>query len=62
MVEVKAGNVVFDVSLRNIISDEADQGYYGDESLEPDDFQRLRDNIQRTGQEARARAASEGIV
>ena len=62
MVEVKGGNVVFDVTLRNIISDEADQGYYGDGSLDPDDFQRLRDNIQRTGQEARARAASEGIV
>eukprot|EP00563_Minutocellus_polymorphus_P019348 CAMPEP_0197717012 /NCGR_PEP_ID=MMETSP1434-20131217/1709_1 /TAXON_ID=265543 /ORGANISM="Minutocellus polymorphus, Strain CCMP3303" /LENGTH=309 /DNA_ID=CAMNT_0043301481 /DNA_START=79 /DNA_END=1008 /DNA_ORIENTATION=+ len=62
MVEVKGGNVVFDVTLRNIISDEADQGYYSDGSLDPDDFQRLRDNIQRTGQEARARAASEGIV
>ena len=62
MVEVKGGNVVFDVTLRNIISDEADQGYYNDASLDPDDFNRLRDNIQRTGQEARARAASEGIV
>ena len=62
MVEVKGGNVVFDVTLRNIISDEADQGYYSDGSLDPDDFNRLKDNIQRTGQEARARAASEGIV
>lgn len=46
MVEVKGGNLIFDVEMRNIMVDEADQGYYDDDSLSPEDFDRLRQNIQ----------------
>ncbi|KAL7443812.1 hypothetical protein ACHAXM_009173 [Skeletonema potamos] len=55
MVEVKGGNLIFDVEMRSIIEDEADQGYYDDDSLSPEDFDRLRQNIQ--GQQQAARGA-----
>ncbi len=53
MVEVKGGNLIFDVEMRSIIADEADQGYYDDDSLSPEDFDRLRQNIQGAQQAAR---------
>jgi hypothetical protein len=55
MVEVKGGNLIFDVEMRSILEDEADQGYYGDSSLTPDDFNTLRRNIE--GQQKAARGA-----
>jgi hypothetical protein len=56
MVEVKGGNVIFDVEMRSVIEDEADQGYYEDESLSPDDFNTLRQNVERSQQAARGNA------
>ena len=53
MVEVKGGNLIFDVEMRNIMEDEADQGYYDDDSLSPEDFDRLRENIQGAQQASR---------
>ena len=53
MVEVKGGNLIFDVEMKNLMEDEADQGYYDDDSLSPEDFDRLRDNIQSAQQAAR---------
>lgn len=53
MVEVKGGNVIFDVEMKSIMEDEADQGYYDDESLSPEDFTRLRENIQANQNAAR---------
>lgn len=53
MIEAKGGNVVIDVELKNIISDEADQGYYEDESLSPEDFNKLRFNLQEKARAAR---------
>jgi hypothetical protein len=53
MVEVKGGTVIFDVEMKSIMEDEADQGYYDDESLSPEDFARLRENIQGSQQAAR---------
>jgi len=47
MIEVKAGNFVFDVELRAAIDDEADQGYYQDDSMTPEDFEKLKNNLQR---------------
>jgi hypothetical protein len=57
MVEFKGGNVIFDIEMNSIMEDEADQGYYTDESLSPEDFGTLRQNIE-AGQQA-ARAARE---
>lgn len=60
MVEVKGGNFIFDVEMKSIIEDEADQGYYGDESISPDDFNTLRQNLegeQQIAREAKAKAA-----
>ena len=53
MVEVKGGNLIFDVEMKSIIEDEADQGYYDDDSLSPEDFDRLRENIQSAQQASR---------
>lgn len=57
MVELKGGNVVFDVDLRAAMNDEADQGYYEDDSISPEDFNTLRTNIQKNAAEARAKGA-----
>ena len=54
MVEVRGGNVVFDVELRTVREDEADQGYYGDESLTPEQFNTLRVNLQQKAKESRS--------
>lgn len=54
MVEVRGGNVVFDVELRSVIDDEADQGYYEDASLTPEDFNTLRENLQAKASQAKA--------
>ena len=53
MVELKGGNLIFDVEMRSVLEDEADQGYYDDESLSPEDFATLRANIE--GQQRQAR-------
>ena len=40
------------MELVTVIDDEADQGYYEDGSLTPEQFSQLRDNIQRRAQES----------
>lgn len=52
MVAVRGGNVVFDVELRSVLDDEADQGYYDDASLTPEQFDTLRTNLQRKAADA----------
>ena len=59
MVEVKAGNLVFDVTLKSMMDDEADAGYYDDRSISPEDFDQLKENIQRKGMDARAAQATQ---
>lgn len=54
MVEVKGGNLVFDVEMKGVLVDEADQGYYEDGSLTPAEFDTLRRNLSARAQEARA--------
>lgn len=46
MVERQGGRVIFDVELKQVMDDEADQGYYDDESISPEDFATLRNNMQ----------------
>ncbi len=53
MIDLKAGNVVIDVEMKNIRDDEADQGYYEDGSPTPEEFAQLRVNLQQKAQNAR---------
>lgn len=53
MVELRGGNVVFDVELKSLMKDEADQGYYEDDSLSPEDFNTLRMNLQEKAKTSR---------
>jgi hypothetical protein len=52
MVERQGGTVVMEVTLLNAMDDEADQGYYQDDSLSPEDFETLKNNLQRKAQQA----------
>ena len=45
MVELVGGTLIFEVKLLSAIDDEADQGYYQDNSLSPEDFETLRQNL-----------------
>ena len=46
MVDVRGGNVIFDVELLRVLDDEADQGYYQDEGLSAEEFEQLQRGIQ----------------
>jgi hypothetical protein len=61
MVELRGGNVIFDVEMKSIMEDEADQGYYTDESLSPDDFSTLRFNLETSQQAARGTLENKGL-
>lgn len=54
MVELSGGTVIYDVSLMAVIPDEADQGYYSDGSLTPEDFDTLRENLRVKGNQGRS--------
>ena len=49
MIERQGGRVIFDVELISVRDDEADQGYYDDDSLSPEEFNTLRMNLQGPG-------------
>lgn len=53
MIEQSGGTVIFEVALLSAIDDEADQGYYSDDSLSPEDFDTLRKNLQKKVQDNR---------
>jgi FKBP-type peptidyl-prolyl cis-trans isomerase len=55
MVELSGGTVIYEVTLRSVIPDEADLGYYSDASLSPEDFATLRENLRVKGNEERLR-------
>eukprot|EP00978_Attheya_sp_CCMP212_P028505 scaffold98538_cov52-Attheya_sp.AAC.5 len=46
MVESKGGNIIFDVTLYTAFDDEADQGYYDDDSPTPENFNSFRQAMQ----------------
>jgi len=54
MVEARGGNVVVDVELLSVIDNEADQGYYEDSTLSPEDFNTLRVNLLEKASKANA--------
>lgn len=53
MVAMSGGTLIFEVTLRTVLDDEADQGYYSDTSLTPEEFNELRQNIQKKAAAAR---------
>lgn len=58
MVKYSGGTLIYEVTLLSVLDDEADQGYYEDASLTPEDFDTLRRNLQRKGAAARAATPS----
>lgn len=56
MIAAQGGTVVVQVKLLSVFDDEADQGYYNDASLTPEEFETLKGNLQRKA--AAANAAS----
>ena len=56
MIALQGGTVIFEVRLLSSMDDEADQGYYQDASLSPEEFQALRDNLQQAGRVRREQA------
>ena len=62
MIELKGGNLIFDVELKTAMDDEADQGYYSDSSISPEDFDTLRSNIQKAGIEAREKKMASNAI
>lgn len=55
MVAMAGGTVIYEVRLRSVIEDEADQGYYTDNSLTPEEFATLRENLRVKGSEEQLR-------
>jgi len=55
MIEKQGGQIIFEIEMLGVVEDEADQGYYYDKSLTPEEFATLRANIQKAGAEIRAR-------
>jgi hypothetical protein len=53
MVELSGGTLIYEVTLKSIIIDEADQGYYEDETISPENFAKLRANMQQQAAEAK---------
>lgn len=49
MVALRGGTVVFEVTLLSAMDDEADQGYYQDGSLTPEQMEQLRNNLIQRG-------------
>lgn len=47
MITLSGGTIIFEVQLLSAMDDEADQGYYQDDSLTPEEFETLRTNMQR---------------
>eukprot|EP00546_Thalassionema_frauenfeldii_P013553 CAMPEP_0178915532 /NCGR_PEP_ID=MMETSP0786-20121207/12076_1 /TAXON_ID=186022 /ORGANISM="Thalassionema frauenfeldii, Strain CCMP 1798" /LENGTH=102 /DNA_ID=CAMNT_0020588647 /DNA_START=357 /DNA_END=665 /DNA_ORIENTATION=- len=45
MVEKRGGNLIYDVELRLVRDDEADLGYYDDDSLTEEQQKRLLENV-----------------
>ena len=47
MVKQQGGNLVYDVRLLRLVDDEADQGYYEDLELSPDEFEEIQNKLAR---------------
>jgi len=47
MVEQRGGNLIYDVKLERFFDDEADQGYYQDDEISPEEFAELNRRLNR---------------
>ena len=47
MVEQQGGNLIYDVQLERFFDDEADQGYYQDDEISPEEFAELNRRLNR---------------
>lgn len=54
MIRLRGGTLIVEVTLLAVGDDDADQGYYQDDSLSPEDFETLKNNIQRKAAAAAA--------
>ena len=52
MAAAGGGTYIYDVELLDVIQDEADLGYYEDESIGPADFLKLKSNLQKNAVDA----------
>ena len=62
MVAVAGGTIIYEVNLKNVIVDEADQGYYEDDSLTPEEFETLRENLRIKASEKLKKEAAENSL
>jgi len=62
MVAVSGGTVIYEVQLKNVLEDELDQGYYSDDSLTPEQFETLRENLRVSGNEQLKKQAAENSL
>jgi len=53
LIKARGGQVIFEVELLSCIADEADQGYYEDDTISFEDFETLRQNLINTAMEAK---------
>ena len=49
MVEQRGGNLIYDVTLERFFDDEADQGYYEDDEISPEEFAELNRRLNNRG-------------
>ena len=56
MIKQRGGNLIYDVTLVKVIDDEADQGYYEDESLTAEEFEQIQ-NVLNRNKSAQTQAA-----
>lgn len=62
MVAQRGGSVIMDVTLRSVIDDEADQGYYQDDNLSPEEMDDLMKRLQQPKQAAVIDSATEMTI
>ena len=54
MIKQRGGNLIYDVTLVKVLDDEADQGYYEDESLTTEQFEQIQNVLNRKGAQSTA--------
>ena len=62
MVARSGGTIIYEVRLKSVIEDEADLGYYQDDSLTPEQFATLRENLRIKGNEELKKQAAENSL
>jgi len=61
MVNQRGGNLIYDVTLERFFDDEADQGYYEDDEISPEEFSELNRRLNRKGSSGALDAVGDDI-